>query len=101
MAEGRNINFPSPADALRSEGLQLSQLRRCGVGKASPLSKRREMLEPTELSITILRLRICCRSMVMQGLTFMWLVLVPVQETVVLDRLFVTDEAVRQLAVTA
>ena len=57
------------------------------------------MLELTELSMNILRFQTECKSRVRDGFTFIRLVLVPIQERVVLDRLVVSDEGVRQLAV--
>ena len=57
------------------------------------------MLEPTELSITILRLKTECSRRIVEGSTFVRLILVPTQEKVVLDRLVISDEGVRQLAV--
>lgn len=59
------------------------------------------MLEPTELSMTILRFKTDCSRKIVEGLTFVRLILVPVQEKVVLDRLVVSDEGVRQLAIAA
>ena len=57
------------------------------------------MLEQTELSLTILKLQTECRKKMTKGLTFMRLVLVPFEESVVLDRLVVSEEGVRQLAI--
>jgi hypothetical protein len=51
------------------------------------------------LSINILRFRTETKGLVKQGLTFMQLILVPEQEKVVLDRLVVSEEGVRQLSV--
>jgi hypothetical protein len=58
------------------------------------------VLEPTELSMSILRLKTECSRKIVEGLTFVRLVLVPIQEKVVLDKILVSDEGVRQLAVT-
>ena len=57
------------------------------------------MLELTELSMNILRLQTECWSRVLGGFTFVRFVLVPVQEKVVVDRLVVSEEGVRQLAI--
>jgi hypothetical protein len=57
------------------------------------------MLEQTGLSLTILKLQTECRKKMTNGLAFMRLVLVPFQERVVLDRLVVSEEGVRQLAI--
>lgn len=59
------------------------------------------MLEIRELGVTILRFRTQARKRVVVGLTFIGLVLVPEQERVVLDRLVVSEEGVRQLALAA
>jgi hypothetical protein len=59
------------------------------------------VLEPTELSITILRFKTECSRKIVEGLTFVRVVLVPIQEKVVLDRLVVSNEGVRQLAIAA
>jgi hypothetical protein len=59
------------------------------------------VLEPTELSMTILRLKTECNRKIVEGFTFVRLILVPVQEKVVLDRLLVSDEGIRQLAIAA
>jgi len=59
------------------------------------------MLEMTELSVSILRLQTEKQGQVIGGLTFIRMILVPIQETVVLDRLVVSEEGVRQLAVKA
>jgi hypothetical protein len=57
------------------------------------------MLKQTELSLTILKLQTeCSKKKMTEGLTFMRLVLVPFEERVVLDRLVVSEEGVRQLA---
>jgi hypothetical protein len=59
------------------------------------------MLDIAELSVSILRLQTEKQGRVINGLTFIRMILVPVQETVVLDRLVVSEEGVRQLAVKA
>jgi len=56
------------------------------------------MLEPTELSMKILRLQTESTGKVVGGFTFIRLFLVPVQERVVFDRLVISEEGVRQLA---
>jgi hypothetical protein len=59
------------------------------------------MIEPTELAMTMLRLQTQRVGRVVEGLTFFKFVLVPVQEKVVLDRIVVSDEGVRQLALAS
>jgi hypothetical protein len=58
-----------------------------------------EILKLTELSVSMLKLQTQKQGLMIGGLTFIRIVLVPIQETVVLDRLVVSDEGVRQLAV--
>ena len=48
--------------------------------------------------MNILRLQTECKSKVRDGFTFIRLVLVPIQERIVLDRLVVSAEGVRQLS---
>jgi hypothetical protein len=59
------------------------------------------MLETTELSVSILRLQTERQGQMISGLTFIRMILVPINEKVVLDRLVVSEEGVRQLAVKA
>ena len=57
------------------------------------------MLKLTELNMSILRLQTEKQGQAIEGLTFIRIILVPIQETIVMDRLVVSEEGVRQLAV--
>jgi hypothetical protein len=98
--------YPETESQIHNRFIELDEFHRNGstiTGGNTRDGARRptEMLKLTELSMSILRLQTEKHGQAIEGLTFIRIILVPIQETIVLDRLVVSEEGVRQLAVKA